>query len=99
MSRVFDGIKVVDFGWIGVGPITAREALIRSRNVPALTLASQLSTPSFYQFLRSAGISRMAEVAWAILEPRGKISFIQRSDAGGDEPPPAPKGEEDDSVA
>jgi penicillin-binding protein 1C len=43
-----------------VGPITAREALIRSRNVPALTLASQLSTPSFYQFLRSAGISRMA---------------------------------------
>jgi len=24
MSRAFDGIKVVDFGWIGVGPITAR---------------------------------------------------------------------------
>lgn len=43
-----------------VGPITAREALIRSRNVPAMILASQLSTPSFYQFLRSAGISRMA---------------------------------------
>lgn len=43
-----------------VGPITARDALIRSRNVPALTLASQLSSPSFYQFLRSAGITRMA---------------------------------------
>jgi penicillin-binding protein 1C len=43
-----------------VGPITAREALIRSRNVPALTLASQLSTPSFYQFLRSAGVTKMA---------------------------------------
>lgn len=43
-----------------VGPITAREALIRSRNVPALTLASQLSSPSFYQFLRSAGVTRMA---------------------------------------
>ncbi|MGE0820748.1 MAG: CaiB/BaiF CoA transferase family protein [Candidatus Binatia bacterium] len=24
MARVFDGIKVLDFGWIGVGPITAR---------------------------------------------------------------------------
>lgn len=24
MARVFDGLKVVDFGWIGVGPITAR---------------------------------------------------------------------------
>ncbi|HEY0684305.1 MAG TPA: penicillin-binding protein 1C [Steroidobacter sp.] len=43
-----------------VGPITAREALIRSRNVPALTLASQLATPSFYQFLRSAGVAKMA---------------------------------------
>ena len=43
-----------------VGPITARDALIRSRNVPALTLASQLSTPSFYQFLRSSGITKMA---------------------------------------
>ena len=43
-----------------VGPITARDALIRSRNVPAMTLSSQLSTPSLYQFLRSAGIARMA---------------------------------------
>jgi penicillin-binding protein 1C len=43
-----------------VGPITARDALIRSRNVPAMTLSSQLSTPTLYQFLRSAGISRMA---------------------------------------
>jgi penicillin-binding protein 1C len=43
-----------------VGPITAREALIRSRNVPAMTLSSQLSTPSLYQFLRSAGITKMA---------------------------------------
>lgn len=24
MARAFDGIKVLDFGWIGVGPITAR---------------------------------------------------------------------------
>jgi len=24
MARAFDGLKVLDFGWIGVGPITAR---------------------------------------------------------------------------
>ena len=49
--------------------------------------------------MRLAGISRMSDVAWAILEPRGKISFIQRSDAEGDEqPPPQPKGAEDDST-
>lgn len=43
-----------------VGPITARDALIRSRNVPALTLSSQLSSPTLYQFLRGAGITKMA---------------------------------------
>lgn len=41
------------------GPLTAQEALVRSRNVPALWVASKLTNPSFYGFLRSAGISRM----------------------------------------
>lgn len=40
-----------------IGPISAREALIRSRNVPAIWLANQLSNPSLYGMLRSAGIS------------------------------------------
>lgn len=43
-----------------LGPVTATEALVRSRNVPAVWVASQLQQPSFYQFLRDAGISRMA---------------------------------------
>jgi penicillin-binding protein 1C len=43
-----------------LGPITARDALIRSRNVPAVSVAARLSGPSFYEFLRSAGISRLA---------------------------------------
>jgi len=42
-----------------VGPITATDALIRSRNVPAVMLSSQLAQPDLFQFLRSAGISRM----------------------------------------
>ncbi|HLS81731.1 MAG TPA: penicillin-binding protein 1C [Steroidobacter sp.] len=41
------------------GPVTATAALIRSRNVPAVTLASQLAQPSFHQFLQTAGVSRM----------------------------------------
>ena len=49
--------------------------------------------------MRLAGIARMADVAWGILEPRGKISFIQRADDGGEEPPPQPKGEEDAGAA
>jgi uncharacterized membrane protein YcaP (DUF421 family) len=49
--------------------------------------------------MRLAGIAHMRDVAWAILEARGKISFIQRSETdGGDEPPPHPKGEDDGSA-
>ncbi len=43
-----------------LGPVTATDALIRSRNIPAVGVAAQLTQPSFYEFLRRAGISRMA---------------------------------------
>ena len=43
-----------------LGPITATQALIRSRNIPAVWVASQLHQPSLYDFLREAGVSRMA---------------------------------------
>jgi len=42
------------------GPITARDALIRSRNVPAVLLASRLSKPSLYEFLQDAGVGGLA---------------------------------------
>jgi penicillin-binding protein 1C len=43
-----------------VGPVTAHDALIASRNVPAVALSARLSQPSLYQFLKSSGVSRMA---------------------------------------
>ncbi|MET0659393.1 MAG: penicillin-binding protein 1C [Steroidobacteraceae bacterium] len=43
-----------------IGPVSATEALTRSRNVPAVALSARLSEPSFYSFLKSAGIARMA---------------------------------------
>jgi uncharacterized membrane protein YcaP (DUF421 family) len=46
--------------------------------------------------MRLAGIGRLADVAWGILEPRGKISFIQRAQpSDGEEPPPNPQNDED----
>jgi membrane carboxypeptidase/penicillin-binding protein PbpC len=39
------------------GPVTAQEALIRSRNIPALYLNAKLNKPSLYDFLQQAGIS------------------------------------------
>lgn len=42
-----------------IGPVTAQDALIHSRNVPAVWVAAQLHNPSLYQFLQSAGISNL----------------------------------------
>ncbi|MEP6714163.1 MAG: penicillin-binding protein 1C [Terriglobia bacterium] len=42
-----------------VGPIPAEAALIRSRNIPAVWIATQLRQPNLYQFLESAGIGHM----------------------------------------
>lgn len=42
------------------GPIPAQEALIRSRNIPAVILASHLNKPDLYDFLKMAGVQKMA---------------------------------------
>ncbi len=39
-----------------LGPIRASDALARSRNVPAVTLALELAHPTFYEFLRDAEV-------------------------------------------
>ena len=41
------------------GPIAAEDALIRSRNVPAVAVASQLGHPNLYDFLKASGVSRL----------------------------------------
>ncbi|MEJ7687358.1 MAG: DUF421 domain-containing protein [Variovorax sp.] len=43
--------------------------------------------------MRLAGIASLAEVAWAVLEPNGKISFIKREGASD------PARQKDDSAA
>ena len=46
------------------GPISAEEALIRSRNIPAVWVATQLKQPSLYQFLRAAGVRDLKSEAY-----------------------------------
>lgn len=43
-----------------LGPVTARDALTRSRNIPAVAVAGQLHAPNFYEFLKSTGVSQLA---------------------------------------
>lgn len=42
------------------GPIPAYQALIRSRNIPAVELASRLSRPNLYDFLKMSGVQKLA---------------------------------------
>ncbi|MEK6698369.1 MAG: penicillin-binding protein 1C [Nitrospirota bacterium] len=47
-----------------VGPIKARDALVKSRNVPAVEIVSKLTAPGLHGFLLKAGITRMREEAF-----------------------------------
>jgi penicillin-binding protein 1C len=44
-----------------VGPIKARDALVKSRNIPAVEIASKLAPPGLHGFLLRAGITRMRD--------------------------------------
>lgn len=39
-----------------LGPVSVQDALIRSRNIPALNTAAKLKKPSLYDFLKQAGV-------------------------------------------
>lgn len=39
-----------------LGPVTAEQALNKSRNLPALNLANQLNHPNLYEFFQTAGL-------------------------------------------
>lgn len=46
-----------------LGPISTTKALNTSRNIPAVTVATQLKNPDLYQFLQSSGIKNLAAKA------------------------------------
>ena len=45
------------------GPISARDALRLSRNIPAIKLASKLHAPDLYDFLKTAGVAGLRDKA------------------------------------
>ncbi len=57
----FGGFDPENFDKTFSGPLSATDALIHSRNVPAVFLTSLLKSPSFYDFLKSSGIKKLRE--------------------------------------
>lgn len=55
----FNGYNPENFDYDFMGPIKARDALVLSRNIPAIYLASQLTNPTLHQLLEKAQISQL----------------------------------------
>ena len=73
--------------------------IVRGGQIVAENLRrDRLTRAEILSEMRLAGIAQLSDVAWAILEPRGKMSFIQRSEEGAGTPPPQPKSEEEETA-
>ncbi len=57
VPRSFGGYNPENFERDFAGPLKACDALARSRNLPAVDLASQLVRPSLYEFLKSSAVA------------------------------------------
>ena len=56
LPRRYGSFNPENFDRQFVGPLTATEALINSRNVPAVQLQASLTTPDFYHWLKQAQV-------------------------------------------
>jgi len=60
VATAFGPFSPENFDGRFLGPVNATDALIRSRNIPAVQVAARLASPNLYGFLKAAGIGRMA---------------------------------------
>lgn len=59
VPRSFGHYNPENFDYDFMGPIKAKDALILSRNIPAIQLASQLNNPTLYELLVAANIQQL----------------------------------------
>jgi penicillin-binding protein 1C len=55
--RAFAAYSPENFDGRFMGPLTAREALVRSRNLPALEVTARLNRPSLYDVIKLGGVA------------------------------------------
>ncbi|MFT5503036.1 MAG: penicillin-binding protein 1C [Gammaproteobacteria bacterium] len=78
--RRFGGFTPENFDKRFMGPISAKQALIQSRNVPAVDLQSRLKTYSFHRFLINAGVSDLREASFyglALALGGGELTMLE----------------------
>lgn len=78
--RKFGGFTPENYDKQFVGPISVKDALIQSRNVPAVDLQSRLTKKSFYQLLVDAGVSDLNDESYyglALALGGGEVTGIE----------------------
>lgn len=55
----FNGYNPENFDYDFMGPIKAKDALVLSRNIPAIYLSSQLTSPTLHQLLEKGQVSHL----------------------------------------
>ncbi|PCJ32829.1 MAG: penicillin-binding protein 1C [Gammaproteobacteria bacterium] len=76
----FGGFSPENYDKQFLGPILAGNALIESRNVPAVDLQAKLTKTSFYAFLKSAGITKLKQQSFyglALALGGGEVSMLE----------------------
>lgn len=63
VPQSFNGYNPENFDYDFMGPIKAKDALVLSRNVPAVYLSNQLSNPTLYQLLEQAQVANLKSEA------------------------------------
>lgn len=78
--RRFAGFTPENYDKRFLGPIVVKEALIQSRNVPAVELQSKLRKQSFYDFLKKAEITDLKEESFyglALALGGGEVTMME----------------------
>nr|WP_232001670.1 penicillin-binding protein 1C [Legionella spiritensis] len=60
----FGSYNPENFDYDFMGPVKAKDALILSRNIPAVDLANQLTNPTLYEFLEDARVSSLKPASY-----------------------------------
>lgn len=78
--RRFGGFTPQNYDKQFWGPVSAKNALIESRNVPAVDLQAQLRKTSFHQFLLDSGVSQLkapAHYGLALALGGGELTMLE----------------------
>ncbi|BCA95456.1 penicillin-binding protein 1C [Legionella antarctica] len=75
----FSGYNPENFDYDFMGPVKAKDALVLSRNIPAVDLSSQLTNPSLHQLLEQAQVGHLrAESYYGLSLNLGGVELTMR---------------------